>query len=176
MLCGAMGCSSFGSASGVDAPAEAPEAGADATAPVDASLDATPPDAGDVDAGATIQCGAARCPAIRGSVCCLTTSGPSCTTEAACAGAAVGCDDATDCAQLGFTDRVCCAFNDGAAPPKLTSAACVVPVNCNAAGPQDQLCDLRGPATECQVAGDGRTSCSRFTYSNSTDYAFCVRP
>lgn len=98
--------------------------------------------------------------------------------EAACTtGARVGCDDTEDCVALGFTDKVCCAFNDSASPrAKLRNSECVASSSCDANGPQDQLCTLDGSAEQCQVANDGRTKCAPYTYSNASGYSFCQAP
>lgn len=142
----------------------------------DAATDAASDSGKEKDAGSTIKCGDAGCPATAGSVCCVTAAGPTCTTAAACQGAPVACDDTPDCVQLGFgAGYVCCAYNNGAGPALLRSA-CVLSASCDAAGPQDQMCDLKGPAQQCQVAGDGRTNCAAFTYTNTSDYAFCQTP
>jgi hypothetical protein len=100
------------------------------------------------------------------SVCCVSTSGESCTTASACAGAPLTCDDTTDCAQLGFAaDHICCGYNDRVGPTLLRSA-CVLSSACDANGPQDQMCDAAGSAAQCQVAGDGHTRCAPLNYTS----------
>jgi len=144
-----------------------------ATAP-DAAPDAGRKDAAAGDA-ASVHCGSTRCPVGPDSVCCVSDAGSKCTTVSGCAGVPVACDDTEDCVALGFKGLVCCGFNDGVGP-KLKKTSCVQSSACDANGPQDQMCNLQGPADQCQVAKDGRTKCTSFAYSNATGYAFCRAP
>jgi hypothetical protein len=150
-----------------------------------ATTDPTPPDASaPTDAGtqdattqtlvAAIHCGAAKCTPGK-EVCCIGAAGPTCTAAADCAAAPVACDDTSDCVAAGSTG-ICCGYNDGANPPALLKAQCVPADQCDATGPQDQLCSLKGPASQCDTSTTGPGStCKSFTYSNAT-YAFCVGP
>jgi hypothetical protein len=123
---------------------------------------------------AAIHCGGAKCDPTK-EVCCIRAAGPTCTAAADCADVPVACDDTSDCAAAGSTG-ICCGYNDGANPPALLRAQCVPPDQCDANGPQDQLCSLKGPATQCDTSTTGPGStCQSFTYSNAT-YAFCVGP
>jgi hypothetical protein len=141
----------------------------------------TPVDAGAGDADAALQtlvqlihCGTTKCTAGK-EVCCIGAAGPTCTAAADCKDVPVACDDTTDCTAAG-DGGICCGFNDGATPPALLRAQCVPPDQCDANGPQDQLCNPKGPATQCSTATPGHnTACTPFTYSNAT-YAFCTGP
>jgi hypothetical protein len=151
--------------------AETTDAGPSVSAPVDAG----PQDGAVQTLVAAIHCGAARCTPGK-EVCCIGAAGPTCTAPADCAGAPVACDDTSDCAAAGSTGSICCGYNDGANPPALLRAQCVPPAQCDANGPQDQLCSLKQPATQCDTSTTGPGStCKSFTYSNAT-YAFCVGP
>lgn len=174
------GCGSFGEEppfAGADGGAAAAEGGgsADAAGGADASPDGRSKDAAASTDAAQVHCGATRCPVGPDSVCCVTDAGSKCTTASGCTGAPVACDDTEDCVVLGFKGLICCGFNDGTGP-KLKRTACVQSSACDANGPQDQMCNLQGPVSQCQVANDGRTKCSTFTYTNATGYAFCRAP
>jgi hypothetical protein len=160
------------------APSSAPTTVAAALSADAGAPGATPSDGGLQGLVATVTCGATACPVAADSVCCITGGVATCTTRAACtANTYARCDEAADCAALGFdAGTVCCGFNDGANPPALTKARCVPAAQCDANGPQDALCKVDGPAGQCDISGDGRTKCAPFTYSNTTDYAFCVTP
>ena len=154
------------------------EAGAAATAPARAETDEGAHDAAVKDAGnamlaPTIQCGATTCPAGGDSVCCIGAAGPACAKAADCADTPVACDDTEDCA--GVPNTICCAFNDGADPPVLLKSSCVAADQCDANGPQDQMCNPKDPATQCDTATPGHTDCKAFTYANAT-YSFCAVP
>jgi hypothetical protein len=143
------------------------------TAPpvVDAAVDAAP----DARPLATIACGASKCDVAPDHVCCITDTS-TCTASADCKGAPVACDTTNDCAALGMAGTICCATNDGnGATPALVKTECVTPDKCDATGPQDQMCKLNGPATQCDTATPGNTACKSFTYSNAT-YAICSPP
>jgi hypothetical protein len=139
---------------------------------VDASADA-PADAGPA---ATLKCGGTTCPVGPDSVCCIEAAGPTCKTAADCTGSKIVCDGTDDCTALGMTGTICCAYNDGA-NLALLRTACVQPADCDANGPQDQLCSLKGPATQCAVATPGHQTCTAITYSNTPNhYAICAAP
>jgi hypothetical protein len=163
-------------ASSAPATTAATAASTDVPSSVGALVDAAIPDA---DAGvqtlvAAIHCGTARCTPGK-EVCCIGAAGPTCTAPADCADAPVACDDTSDCVAAGSTG-ICCGYNDGATPPALLRAQCVPADQCDANGPQDQLCRLKGPASQCDTATPGHnTTCTAFTYSNAT-YAFCTGP
>ena len=136
---------------------------------------------GAIEAGslpdASVVCGTSRCPVGADSVCCLSATGPSCSTRSGCLGAKVSCDDTEDCAALGLSGTICCGFDTGLindASPKLNSTSCVVLSACDPNGPQSQMCNVDGLAAQCRVAGDQRILCSPFAYGNApTGYASC---
>jgi hypothetical protein len=141
---------------------------------VDAGRDAAASDAAPAALAPTIQCGDTTCPAGGDSVCCIGAAGPACAKAADCADAPVACDDTEDCA--GTPGTICCAFNDGnGAQPTLLRSSCVAPDQCDANGPQDQMCNPNDPATQCDTATPGHGECKPFTYANAT-YSFCAVP
>jgi hypothetical protein len=140
----------------------------------DAGSDARVRDAGKQMLASTIQCGDTTCPAGGDSVCCIGANGPACAKAADCADTPVACDDTEDCA--GTPNTICCAFNDGMGDqPILLRSSCVAPDQCDANGPQDQMCNANDPASQCDSATPGHTACTPFTYANAT-YSFCAAP
>jgi hypothetical protein len=131
-------------------------------------------DAGKAMLAATIQCGNTTCPAGGDSVCCIGPNGPACAKAADCNDTPVACDDTEDCA--GTPNTICCAFNDGmGGQPTLLRSSCVAPDQCDANGPQDQMCNPNDPDSQCASSTPGHGTCKPFTYANAT-YSFCAVP
>lgn len=143
------------------------------------TTDAGDPNASDAAraSGASVHCGTSDCDVSTGKVCCALAAGPQCILEGDCAAqqrAILRCDDTEDCRKGPSKTAICCAFQQ---PTGLThvlkESACVESVQCDATGPQDQMCNPL-VAGACNIAADGRTACAPVSYMNTPSLGFAT--
>jgi hypothetical protein len=156
-------CTAFQS---TEAPGPQPSTSADA-ASQDAAEEA--PVTPEVDAGATVRCGALRCPVPQGCCVDVNDGGLTCATSAdACAGAFMLCSDRSECEnQRGAPGSVRCAFGHRTTTWVVDSASCVADGNCS--DQDDALCDPNSGPDAC--AGASNPAHQKTNYGGWNDVA-----